>query len=77
MNPREMVRAHAYPILAVVSTASLVFSAIGIKEIAFSLIPIAEWSRSQNECIERTFRFSGRNTQGLSSKVWSCNGGGK
>ncbi|WP_320674778.1 hypothetical protein [Prochlorococcus sp. MIT 1341] len=69
MTPREMIRAHAYPVLAVVSTVSLVI-------ISTSLIPIAKWSRSQNECIERTFKVNGINTQGLSSKVWSCNGGG-
>ena len=69
MNPREMVRAHLYPVLAGVSTVSLVL-------IAVSLVPIAKWSRSQNDCIERTFRMGGKDTQGLSSKVWSCNGGG-
>ncbi len=69
MTPREMIRAHAYPVLAVASTISL----IGIFA---SLVPIAQWSRSQNECIERTFRIDGTNTQGLTAKVWSCNGGG-
>ena len=45
--------------------------------IASSLVPMAKWANSQNECIERTFRIDGKNMQGLSSKVWSCNGGGK
>ncbi len=68
-TPREMIRSKAYPILAVISTISLV-------GIFASLIPIANWTRIQNECIERTFRIDGTNTQGLPAKVWSCNGGG-
>ncbi len=64
-----MIRAHAYPVLATVSTVSLVL-------IAISLMPIATWSRSQNECIEKTFREGGVNTVGIPTKVWSCNGGG-
>ena len=70
MNPREMIRAHAYPVLAVASTLSLVM-------ISVSLIPIAKWSKSQNECIEKTYRIDGTNKAGMPSKVWSCNGGGK
>ncbi|WP_320676972.1 hypothetical protein [Prochlorococcus sp. MIT 1300] len=69
MNPREAIRAHAYPVLAVISTLSLV-------GIFTSLVPIAKWTRTQNECIERTFRIDGKNTQGIPAKVWSCNGGG-
>ncbi len=69
MNPREIIRAHAYPVLAGISTVSLVL-------IATSLIPIATWTRNQNECIERTFRSDGINNAGLPAKVWSCNGGG-
>ncbi len=69
MSPREMIRAHAYPVLAVASTVSLII-------IASSLIPLAKWANNQNECTIRTFRINGKDTQGLSSKVWSCNGGG-
>ncbi len=69
MNPREMIRAHSYPVLAAISSISLVV-------ISVSLLPIAQWARSQNECIERTFRIDGKNKLGMSSKVWSCNGGG-
>ena len=69
MEPREIIRAHAYPVLAVISTVSLV-------GIFSSLVPIAEWARTQNDCVERTFRINGKNVQGLSAKVWSCNGGG-
>ncbi len=69
MNPREIIREHAYPVLAVVSTASLAL-------IACSLLPIADWARTQNECIEKTFRVDGTNNAGIPAKVWSCNGGG-
>ncbi len=69
MNPREMIRAHAYPVLAVSSTICLIV-------IASSLVPLAKWANNQNECVERTFRINGKNMQGLASKVWSCNGGG-
>ena len=69
MNPREIIRAHAYPVLAVVSTVSLVL-------ISISLVPVAKWTRSQNECIEKTYRIGGINSAGIATKVWSCNGGG-
>ena len=69
MNPREIIRAHSYPVLAAASTISLVI-------ISVSLIPIADWARTQNECFERTFRVDGRNNAGIPAKVWSCNGGG-
>ena len=64
-----MIRAHAYPVLAAVSTVSLAL-------ISVSLLPIAQLARTQNECIERTFRVDGKNNAGLAEKVWSCNGGG-
>ena len=70
MNSREMIRAHAYPLLAGISTISLVV-------VSISLVPIARWARSQNQCIERTFRIDGKNKAGMPSKVWSCNGGGE
>ena len=69
MNPRELIRAHAYPVLAGVSSVSLVI-------IAVSLVPLGQWARTQNECIERTFRIDGQNNAGVPAKVWSCNGGG-
>ncbi len=70
MDTREMIRAHAYPVLAAISSISLV-------TISISLIPVAKWTRSQNECIERTYRIDGINNAGLPTKVWSCNGGGQ
>ena len=73
MTPREMVRAHSYPVLAAVSTVTLVITSISVIEASRS---ISQWAKMQNDCIERTFRINGKNTQGLSAKVWSCNGGG-
>ena len=69
MNPREFIREHAYPTFAAISTVSLI-------AISVSLLPIAQWAKTQNECIERTFRTDGTNKAGTPSKVWSCNGGG-
>ena len=69
MTPREIIREHAYPVLGAISAISLVL-------ISVSLVPIARWARTQNECVERTFRSGGINNAGLPAKVWSCNGGG-
>lgn len=44
LTPREMVRAHAYPVLAAVSTVALVV-------IAASLVPIARQADSMNRCL--------------------------
>ena len=46
LSPREMVRAHAYPVLAAVSTTALVV-------IAISLIPIARHAQHMNQCVSR------------------------
>lgn len=46
LSPREMVRAHAYPMLAAVSTVALVV-------IAASLVPLARQAQHLNQCIER------------------------
>ena len=69
MNLKDSIASHSYPAMAVVSTISLFV-------IAFSLLPLAQWARTQNECIERTFRTAGTNKAGIPTKVWSCNGGG-
>ena len=83
LTPREMVRAHAYPFLAAVSTVTLVITSFSIieaskslKEATKSLEPISVWAKTQNQCVEKTFRINGRDTRGLHHKVWSCNGGG-
>ena len=83
MHPREMIRAHAYPLFAAVGTLSLVISSFALieasktlKEAFKSIEPISKWAEIQNDCVERTFRINEKDTRGLSSKVWSCNGGG-
>tara|TARA_B100000029_G_scaffold28549_1_gene27693 strand:- start:82 stop:360 length:279 start_codon:yes stop_codon:yes gene_type:complete len=83
MTPREIVRAHAYPVLAAVSTVTLVITSVSVidaskslKEVSSSLEPLSIWAKTQNDCVEKTFRIDSRDTRGLQSKVWSCNGGG-
>jgi len=44
-SPREMVRAHAYPLLAAISTICLVV-------IAISLLPVAKQARHFNRCLD-------------------------
>ena len=70
MGTKEFIAKQFYPILAAIGSASLVL-------ISISLVPIADWARTQNTCIEKTFRTDGANNAGLPSKVWSCNGGGE
>ncbi len=45
LTAREMVRAHAYPVLAAVSTVALVV-------IAVSLVPIARQADHMNRCLD-------------------------
>ena len=81
---KDLFESHKYLICAGLSTFSLIFTSISIisisksvKEVSSSLEPISIWADSQNECITKTFRIDGINTQGIPSKVWSCNGGGE
>ncbi len=81
---KEFLDNNKYLICAGLSTLSLLFTSISItslsrsvKEISTELEPISAWADSQNECITKTFRIDGKNTQGMPSKVWSCNGGGE
>ena len=81
---KELFKNNKYLICAGLSTLSLVFTAISVisvsksvKEISNELKPLSTWADSQNECITKTFRINGKNTQGIPSKVWSCNGGGQ
>ncbi len=81
---KELFDNNKFIICAGLSTLSLVFTSISIvsvsksvKEISNDLEPISVWADSQNECIIKTFRIDGKNTQGMPSKVWSCNGGGQ
>ncbi len=80
----KFVDNHKYFICAGLSTLSLVFTSFSIisvsksvKELSTDLKPISIWANSQNDCITKTFRIDGKNTQGMPSKVWSCNGGGQ
>ena len=81
---KELFDNNKYIICAGISTLSLLFTTIStisvsrsVKEISKGLEPISAWAESQNECITKTFRIDGKNTQGMPSKVWSCNGGGQ
>ena len=80
---KDLFDSHKYLICAGLSTVSLVLSSLSsisvsnsVKELSTGLEPISEWADAQNECITKTFRIDGKNTQGIPSKVWSCNGGG-
>ncbi len=81
---KELFENNKYLIFAGLSTVSLVFTSISIislsrsvNKISIDLEPLSTWAESQNECITKTFRIDGKNTQGIPSKVWSCNGGGQ
>ena len=81
---KELFDNNKYLICAGLSTLSLVFTSISmisvsksVKQISTNLEPVSTWANSQNECIIKTFRIDGKNTQGIPSKVWSCNGGGE
>tara|TARA_B100000700_G_scaffold83034_1_gene93545 strand:+ start:102 stop:353 length:252 start_codon:yes stop_codon:yes gene_type:complete len=81
---KDLFENHKYLICAGLSTFSLIFTSISVfsisksvKEVSTTLEPISIWADSQNECITKTFRIDGINTQGIPSKVWSCNGGGE
>ena len=70
MNLRDSIASNFYPITAGISTISLLL-------ISISLLPLSQWARTQNDCIERTYRSAGTNRAGIPTKVWSCNGGGE
>ena len=81
---KELLESQKYLICACLSTFSLIFTSISVISISKSvdevskvLEPISTWADTQNDCITKTFRIDGTNTQGIPSKVWSCNGGGE
>ena len=81
---KELFNNNKYLICAGLSTLSMVLTSISIislsksfNKISNDLEPLSKWAESQNECITKTFRIDGKNTQGIPSKVWSCNGGGQ
>lgn len=59
LTPREMVRAHAYPVLAAVSTVALIGIATGLHRIANALQPLGKQAEYQNRCIEEVMRLYG------------------
>ncbi|WP_413677892.1 hypothetical protein [Prochlorococcus sp. MIT 0916] len=76
---KEFFDNNKFLIFAGLSTLSLVFTSISIisisqsvKKISTDMEPISSWAAMQNQCIERTTAY-----EGVSSKVWSCNGGGQ
>ena len=80
---KELSNSNKYLICVGLSTFSLVFTSLSvfkisnsIKEVSKTLEPISKWAETQNECVTKTFRIDGINSQGIPSKVWSCNGGG-
>ena len=80
---KELFKNHKYLIFSGLSTFSLIFTSISVisisksvKEVSTTIEPISRWAETQNECVTKTYRINGKNTQGIPSKVWSCNGGG-
>lgn len=63
-SPRKII----YPTLSMMSTIALI---VGVARLA----PIAKWTRSQNECIEKTSPEESANNAALANKVMRCNGG--
>ena len=76
-NNKYLICAGLSTLSLLITTISIISVSKSVKEISNDLQPISAWANSQNECITKTFRIDGKNTQGIPSKVWSCNGGGK
>ncbi len=71
LTPREMIRAHAYPVLAAVRTVALVV-------IAVTMAPIGKQAGYQNRCIEEmlaAFPANGNQQMKHFVAVRQCNGG--
>jgi len=68
MKSIDEIKSHLFLVLALLSTSSLISISLSLR----SIEPLADWAESQNSCIKRTVAY-----EGLSSKVWSCNGGGE
>ena len=84
MKITEFIQTNKFVIMAGFSTISIIISSLSIlsvsrsvEELSNSLLSISTWANNQNECVEKTWRIDGENTQGIPSKVWSCNGGGE
>ena len=62
------IRKFIYPILSSISTITLM---VGVARLS----PIAKWTKSQNECIQKTSIGNSSNEISLANKVMRCNGG--
>ena len=67
LTPREMVRAHAYPVLAGIGSLSLL-------AIAVQLGPIARQASGFNACVEATMRNPDVKPHGKALATIICNG---
>lgn len=67
LTPREMVRAHAWPVLAAISTLSL----LGI---AVLLVPVARQASTFNSCVDATVTHPDVKPYGRSLATVICNG---
>ncbi len=68
MKSIEEIKPHLFLFLAFLSTSSLISISFSLRSIS----PLADWAELQKDCVERTVAY-----KGISSKVWSCNGGGE
>ncbi len=68
MESIDEIKPHLFLLLAFLSTSSLISISFSLR----NLEPLADWAELQKQCVIRTVAYPG-----LSSKVWSCNGGGK
>ena len=64
LSPRKII----YPTLSAMSTVALI---IGVAQLA----PIAKWTKSQNECIAKTYTNEANSPIDFANKVMRCNGG--
>ena len=63
-DPKKFI----YPFLAAISTTALI---VGVARLS----PIARWTRSQNDCIEKTSKGEALDPASFANKVMRCNGG--
>ncbi len=65
---QDSTRSIVYPLLAVISTFTLVGGVI-------RLGPISKWAHMQNECIESTYALDESLKDDIRYKIMTCNGG--
>ena len=65
---KDIINNVLYPLLAGISTATLLVAAIKVD-------PVIDWAKTQNECIKATNIEDGLNDEQLANKVMRCNGG--